>query len=69
MSMLLYVVFRHRVTNFKPHILSPQKLKLKNSSAHQKEDLLKAHPTFIPIAIFEGVMKVSNITAFFRDSL
>ena len=30
-----------RVTNFKPHFLSPQKLKLKNFSAHQQEDFLR----------------------------
>ena len=33
--------FRCRVTNFKPHFLSPQKLKLKNFSAHQQEDFLR----------------------------
>ena len=30
-----------RVTNFKPHLLSPQKSKLKNFSAHQQEDFLR----------------------------
>ena len=33
--------FRHRVTNFKPHFLSPQKSKFKNFSAHQQEDFLR----------------------------
>ena len=32
--------FRHRVTNFKPHFLSPQVSELKNFSAHQQEDFL-----------------------------
>ena len=30
-----------RVTNFKPHLLSPQKSKLKNFSAHQQEEFLR----------------------------
>ena len=33
--------FRHRVTNFKPHFLSPQKSKLKNFSAHKQEEFLR----------------------------
>ena len=34
-------VFKHRVTNFKPLFLSPLRLKLKNFSAHQKENFLR----------------------------
>ena len=34
-------VVKHRVTNFKPHFLRPLRSKLKNFSAHQKENFLR----------------------------
>ena len=42
-------------------------VKMKNFSAHQKEEDedFKNHPTFVPSAIFGGVMASQNMVNFF----
>ena len=64
--------FRHRVTNFKPHFLSPQKSKLKNFSAHKQEEFLRISKLtlllFI-VPILKELWQFETSRHFFGDTL
>ncbi len=54
--------FRHRVTNFKPHFLSPWLSELKNFSAHQQEDFLRISKlTLLLFLVQYGEFAISSL--------
>ena len=61
-------IYWNQVRDLKPDFLSPQWSEMKKLSAYHKEDFLIT-PDLDPSVIFEGVMTILNMGAFFWDTL